>query len=176
MLWEATCCTFQYRLSFQKVRSSDEFTFCLLLILLRLEIEFLKKTERPRLTQAIADARDKGDLSENAEYDAAKEEQGMVEDRINQLEHIAATARLIDTSKVDTGKVTILSKVKVMNHNIGKESTFQIVSEKEANLKLGKISIKSAVGAGLLGKALGETVEIQVPAGLMKMEILDISF
>jgi transcription elongation factor GreA len=143
---------------------------------LRAEIEFLKKTERPRLTQAIADARDKGDLSENAEYDAAKEEQGMVEDRINQLEHIAATARLIDTSKVDTGKVTILSKVKVMNHNIGKESTFQIVSEKEANLKLGKISIKSAVGAGLLGKALGETVEIQVPAGLMKMEILDISF
>jgi len=142
---------------------------------LRAELEVLKLEDRPRIIQAIADARDKGDLSENAEYDAAKEEQGHIEDKINQLQHILATARLIDTSKVDTSKATILSKVKVMNHHVGKESVLQLVSGAEADLKQGKISVKSAIGSGLLGKRIGDIVEIEVPVGLIKMEILDIT-
>ncbi len=142
---------------------------------LRQEVEQLKNVDRPRIIQAIADARDKGDLSENAEYDAAKEEQGHIEDKINQLDHILATARLIDTSKVDTSKATVLSKVKVLNHHVGKESILQLVSPTEANLKQGKISIQSAIGKGLLGREKGEIVEIEVPVGKIKIEILDIS-
>ena len=142
---------------------------------LRDELDHLKNVERLKASQAIAEARDKGDLSENAEYDAAKEAQGHLEDKIAQLEHIVANARVIDASQINTDKASILCKVKVKNHNVGKEAVYQLVSEKEANLKENKISIKSAIGAGLLGHAKGEIVEIQVPAGVVKLEILDIS-
>lgn len=138
------------------------------------ELHFLKTEERTRITQAIAEARDKGDLSENAEYDAAKEAQGHLEDKIRQMETLIANARVIDSSQLDTSKVSILCKVKVLNHNVGKEAVYQLVSETEANLKENKISVKSAIGAGLLGKAKGEVVEIAVPAGKVKLEILDI--
>ena len=138
------------------------------------ELHFLKTEERPRITQAIAEARDKGDLSENAEYDAAKEAQGHLEDKIRQMETLIANARVIDSSQLDTSKVSILCKVKVLNHNVGKEAVYQLVNETEANLKENKISIKSAIGAGLLGKAKGEVVQITVPAGTVKLEILDI--
>lgn len=139
------------------------------------ELHFLKTEERTRITQAIAEARDKGDLSENAEYDAAKEAQGHLEDKIRQMETLIANARVIDSSQLDTSKVSILCKVKVMNHNVGKEAVYQLVSETEANLKENKISVKSAIGAGLLGKAKGEVIEISVPAGTVKLEILDIT-
>jgi transcription elongation factor GreA len=138
------------------------------------ELHFLKTEERTRITQAIAEARDKGDLSENAEYDAAKEAQGHLEDKIRQMETLIANARVIDSSQLDTSKVSILCKVKVLNHNVGKEAVYQLVSETEANLKENKISIKSAIGAGLLGKSKGEVVQITVPAGIVKLEILDI--
>jgi len=142
---------------------------------LKNELHFLKTEERTRITQAIAEARDKGDLSENAEYDAAKEAQGHLEDKIRQMESLLANSRVIDSSQIDTSKVSILCRVKVMNHNVGKEAVYQLVSEKEANLKENKISVKSAIGAGLLGRAKGDTVEITVPAGKVKLEILDIS-
>ncbi|MBL7811731.1 MAG: transcription elongation factor GreA [Bacteroidetes bacterium] len=141
---------------------------------LKKEVQQLKTEERTRITQAIAEARDKGDLSENAEYDAAKEAQGHLEARIMQLDSLLANARLIDTSQIDTSKVSVLCRVKVKNHNVGKEASYQLVSEKEANLKENKISIKSAIGAGLLGKSVGDVVEIQVPAGIVKLEILEI--
>jgi transcription elongation factor GreA len=139
------------------------------------ELNQLKSVERPSISAQIAEARDKGDLSENAEYDAAKEAQGHLEDKIAQMEHLIANARVIDSSMLNTDKVSILCKVKVKNHNVGKEAVYQLVSEKEANLKENKISIKSAIGAGLLGKVKGDIVEISVPAGLVKLEILDIS-
>lgn len=142
---------------------------------LKTELHFLKAEERPRITQAIAEARDKGDLSENAEYDAAKEAQGHLEDKIRVMESLVANARLIDSSKLDLSKASILCKVTVLNHNAKKEATYQLVSESEANLKENKISIKSAIGAGLLSKSVGDIVEIQVPAGTVKMEILEIS-
>ncbi len=139
------------------------------------ELHFMKHEERPRITQAIAEARDKGDLSENAEYDAAKEAQGILESKINQLEHMIANARVLDSSMLDTSKVSILCKVKVKNHNVGKEDEYMIVSETEANLKENKISIKSAIAQGLMGKAVGDVVSINVPAGVVKLEILDIT-
>lgn len=142
---------------------------------IKAELHFLKSEERPRITQAIAEARDKGDLSENAEYDAAKEAQGHLEDKINQMESLIANARIIDSSQIDTSRVSILCKVKVKNHNVGKEAEYMLVSEKEANLKENKISVKSAIGAGLLGREKGELVEIPVPAGIVKLEILDIN-
>lgn len=141
---------------------------------LKEELHQLKHVERPRIIQAIAEARDKGDLSENAEYDAAKEAQGHLEDRIAQMDSLLANARVIDATQLDTSKVSILCKVRVKNHNVGKEAVYMLVSEKEANLKENKISIKSAIGAGLLGHAVGEIVEIQVPAGVVKLEILEI--
>ncbi len=142
---------------------------------LKAELHELKHVERPKVIQAIAEARDKGDLSENAEYDAAKEAQGHLEDKIAQIEHLVANARVIDSSMLNTDKVSILCKVKVKNHNVGKEAVYQLVSEKEANLKENKISIKSAIGAGLLGKVKGDIVEISVPAGIVKLEVIDIS-
>ena len=142
---------------------------------LQQELHQLKTVERRTITQAIAEARDKGDLSENAEYDAAKEAQGHLEDRIRQLQTLVATARIIDPAQIDIKKVSILTRVRVKNHNVGKEAEYQLVSEKEANLKEGRISINSAIGAGLLGKGKGDIVEITVPAGKVKMEILDIS-
>jgi transcription elongation factor GreA len=141
---------------------------------IKAELSELKHIERPKIIQAIAEARDKGDLSENAEYDAAKEAQGHLEDKIAQIENLRANSRVIDSSMLNTEKVSILCKVKVKNHNVGKDAVYQLVSEKEANIKENRISVKSAIGSGLLGKAKGDVVEIQVPAGIVKLEVLDI--
>src|SRR5687767_9442784 len=132
------------------------------------ELQHMKSVDRPAASRAIAEAREKGDLKENAEYDAAKEAQGMLESKILQLEAQIASARIVDESTIDTSKVTILTKVKVINLNTKKEVTYQIVSEKEADLKAGKISITSPIGKGLLGKKVGDTAEVQAPAGVIK--------
>ena len=142
---------------------------------LREELNHLKDVERPKASQAIAEARDKGDLSENAEYDAAKEAQGLLEMRIAKLEDLVANARLLDSSRVDTSKVMVLSTVKLKNQANGMEMQYTLVSESEADLKAGKISVGSPIGKGLLGKKVGEVAEIQVPNGLMKLEVLNIS-
>ena len=139
------------------------------------ELEHLKFVERPNISQQIADARDKGDLSENAEYDAAKEAQGMLEMKIAKLEEMYAGARIIDESQLDTDKVLALSIVKIRNLNTKAEMTFTLVAETEADIKAGKISVNSPIGTGLLGKKVGDVAEINVPAGLVKFEILDIS-
>ncbi|MBI1185115.1 transcription elongation factor GreA [bacterium] len=139
------------------------------------ELKFLKSVERPRLSNAIAEAREKGDLSENAEYDAAKEEQGLLEAQIAKLENTIGNSRILDESQIDTSKVTALCKVKVKNLKINKEVTYQLVSEKEANIKEGKISVLSPIGKGLLGKVIGDVVEIAVPAGTVKFEVMNIS-
>jgi len=142
---------------------------------LKNEIEHLQKVQRPAISAQIAEARDKGDLSENAEYDAAKEAQGLLEAKIAKLNEMFANARVIDESKLDISKVNLLSKVKVKNLNANREMEYMIVSEKEADIKQGKISSKSAIGAGLIGKVAGDVVEIKVPAGLVKLEIISIS-
>jgi len=142
---------------------------------LKAELDHLKKVERPGVSQQIADARDKGDLSENAEYDAAKEAQGLLEMKIAQMEQLVAHARVIDESKIDTSKVLILSKVKVKNISNKMEMEYTLVSEEEANLKEKKISVSSPIGKGLLGKVVGDVAEIKVPAGLLKLEIVNIS-
>lgn len=142
---------------------------------LKKELEHLKKVERPYISKQIAEARDKGDLSENAEYDAAKDAQGLLEAKIAQLENLVAISRIIDESKLDNSKVSLLSKVTVKNLKINKEMVYTIVPEQEANLKEGKISLKSAIGAGLLGKKVGDTVEIAVPAGIVPLEVIEIS-
>ncbi len=142
---------------------------------LKKEIEHLKTKERPSISKQIAEARDKGDLSENAEYDAAKEAQGLLEAKIAKLETILASSRIMDTSKVDSSKVNILSTVKCMNLKIKKEVSFTIVSEKEANIKQNKISSSSPIGKSLLGKKVGHKVEVRVPAGIINFEILEIS-
>jgi transcription elongation factor GreA len=141
---------------------------------LKQELEHLRKVERPAISKQIGEARDKGDLSENAEYDAAKEAQGLLELKISKMQTTLANCRIIDESKLDTDKVTILSKVKVKNVNMNREMEYTLVSEKEANLKELKISVKSAIGTGLLGKKIGDIAEIKVPAGLITLEILDI--
>jgi len=142
---------------------------------LKAELEHLKKVERPSVSQQIADARDKGDLSENAEYDAAKEAQGLLEMKIAQMEEIVAHARVIDESKIDNSKVLILSKVKVKNIVNKIEMEYTLVSEEEANLKEKKISVSSPIGKGLLGKEVGDVAAIKVPAGLLKLEVINIS-
>ena len=142
---------------------------------LKAELDHLKKVERPGVSQQIADARDKGDLSENAEYDAAKEAQGLLEMKIAQMEQLVAHARVIDESKIDTSKVLILSKVKVKNISNKIEMEYTLVSEEEANLKEKKISVSSPIGKGLLGKVVGDVAEIKVPAGVLKLEIVNIS-
>ena len=138
------------------------------------EINLLKNVERPRISQMISEARDKGDLSENAEYDAAKDAQGMLELKIQKLEDLIASARVVDESKLDNSKVLILSKVKIKNLGSKQELVYTLVSEKEADLKSGKISVSSPIGKGLLGKGVGEIAEIQVPSGKMQFKILDI--
>lgn len=140
------------------------------------ELSHLKKVERPRISEQIAEARDKGDLSENAEYDAAKEAQGLLEMKISKLEETVANARVLDSSKLDTDKVMVLSKVKLKNVSTGAEMSYTLVSESESDLRSGKISINSPIGKGLMGKHKGEVAEIQVPSGKMQFEILDISF
>ncbi len=139
------------------------------------ELEHLRSVERPAASRAIAEARDKGDLSENAEYDAAKEAQGMLEMRISQLEGMLASARLLDRSKVGTDTVQILNRVRLMNHNTRKEVVYTLVPEKEANLKEGKLATTTPIAAALLGHKKGDTVEVTVPAGVMKLEILEIT-
>ncbi len=142
---------------------------------LKEELNFLRDIERPRISQAIADARDKGDLSENAEYHAAKEAQGLLAARISQMENQLANMRVIDETKLDNSKVMILSKVKVKNLKTNTELVYTMVSENEADLKTGKISIKSPIGSALMGKELGNVVDVVVPAGTIQLEILDIS-
>lgn len=139
------------------------------------ELQHMKAVERPAASRAIAEAREKGDLKENAEYDAAKESQGLLEAKIALLEGQIASARIIDETSIDTSKVSILTKVKVLNLGTKKEMTYKIVSEKEADLKAGKISITSPIGKGLLGKKVGDVAEVQAPAGVIKFKIEDIS-
>ena len=138
---------------------------------MRAELQHMKGIERPAASRAIGEAREKGDLKENAEYDAAKETQGMLEAKIKQLEGIIATARIVDESTIDTSKVSILTKVSLTNLTTKKKVTYQIVSEKEADLKQSKISASSPIGKGLLGKAVGDIAEIQAPAGLIKLKV-----
>jgi transcription elongation factor GreA len=142
---------------------------------LREELQHMKGIERPAASRAIAEAREKGDLKENAEYDAAKEAQGMLEARIKQLEGAIANAKIVDTNSIDTSKVTILTKVTITNMATKKTVTYQIVGEKEADLKLGKISAGSPIGKGLMGKVKGEVAEIQAPNGVMKFRVDEIT-
>jgi transcription elongation factor GreA len=139
------------------------------------ELHEMKTIERPAASKAIAEAREKGDLKENAEYDAAKEAQGILEAKIKYLEGVIATARILDESNIDASRVSILTKVTVTNMNTNKSVTYQIVSEKEASLKDGKISVTSPIGKGLLGKVVGEIAEVNVPAGVLKFKIEKIS-
>tara|TARA_B100000161_G_scaffold12670_1_gene7845 strand:- start:23798 stop:24268 length:471 start_codon:yes stop_codon:yes gene_type:complete len=142
---------------------------------LRDELNQLKDVERPLASKAIAEARDKGDLSENAEYDAAKEAQGLLELKISKLEETLANARLIDESQLDSSKILVLSKVKIKNLMNNMELEYQLVAESEANLREGKISVNSPIGKGLLGKTKGDIAEISVPNGVIKFEIISIS-
>jgi transcription elongation factor GreA len=139
------------------------------------ELHRLKTVERPAASAAIAEAREKGDLKENAEYDAAKEAQGHLEAKINTLEGAVANARILDASTIDTSRVSILTKVTLTNLITQKKVTYQIVSESEADLKAGKISVTSPIGKGLLGKIVGDIAEVSVPAGILKFKLEDIS-
>jgi transcription elongation factor GreA len=139
------------------------------------QLDDLKTRGRTEAAKAIAEAREKGDLSENAEYDAAKDAQGLLELKINQLETVMATARVLDTSQLDNSEVRVLSKVRIMNLKMKKEFTYQLVAESEANLKEKKISIGSPIGEGLLGKKVGDVTEITTPGGMLKFEILEIT-
>lgn len=139
------------------------------------ELEQLKNVERPKISAQIAEARDKGDLSENAEYDAAKEAQGLLELKISKLETVIASARVIDESQLDTSKALILSKVKIKNLANGAIMEYTLVSEKEADLKQKKISVDSPIGEGLLGKSVGEIAQVKVPTGLIDFEIIEIT-
>jgi len=142
---------------------------------LKEELEHLEHVERPRVSNAIAEARDKGDLSENAEYHAAKEEQSLLEFKIAQLKNVVANARVIDESQLDTSKVLALSTVKIKNTANKMEFTYTLVADSESDFKAGKISVNSPIGKGLLGKSVGETAEIQAPNGIMTFEILEIT-
>ena len=142
---------------------------------LKAELDQLRDVERPRASQAIAEARDKGDLSENAEYDAAKEAQGLLELKIAKLEELVANARVIDESQLDTSKVLILFTVKLKNKANNAVMTYTLVAESEADLKSGKISVSSPIGRGLLGKSVGDIAEIKVPNGTLQMEIIEIT-
>ena len=142
---------------------------------LRDELNQLKDVERPKASQAIAEARDKGGVSENAEYDAAKEAQGLLELRIAKLEETVSNARIINEAELDTSKALVLSTVEVKNQANGMKMTYTLVAQSEADLKTGKISVDSPIGKGLLGKTVGETAEIQVPNGTITLEVLNIS-
>ena len=142
---------------------------------MKTDLQRMKGVDRPAASRAIAEAREKGDLKENAEYDAAKEAQGLLEAKIAALEGSMAIIRVIDESTIDTSKVSILTKVKLTNLNTKKQVVYKIVSEKEADLKAGKISITSPIGKGLLGKIVGDTAEVQAPAGMLKFKIEEIT-
>ena len=139
------------------------------------ELHQMITIERPAISAAIAEARDKGDLSENAEYDAAKEAQGLLEAKIAKLQALIANARLLDETKIDTSKVLLLSKVEFINLALKKTMTYELVPESEANIKVGKLSISSPIAKGLLGKKVGDIAEIEVPAGTMKLQITKIT-
>ncbi|MFP4448955.1 MAG: transcription elongation factor GreA [Bacteroidota bacterium] len=139
------------------------------------ELKQLETVERPKISKQIAEARDKGDLSENAEYDAAKDAQGMLEMRIQKLKDTIANSRILDQSKIDTDTVQIMNKVRIKNKKNGAEMEYTIVSESEANLKEGKISVNSPIAQGLLGTKVGDEVEIEVPSGKIPFKVLDIS-
>lgn len=142
---------------------------------LKKELEHLESVERPRVTQDIADARDKGDLSENAEYHAAKEEQSHLEFKIAKMKNVFSNARVLDDSQLDMSKVLVLSKVKIRNTTNKMEFNYTLVADSESDLKTGKISVNSPIGKGLLGTKVGDVAEIQVPNGIMKFEIIEIS-
>jgi len=142
---------------------------------MKTELQRMKAVERPAASRAIAEAREKGDLKENAEYDAAKESQGILEAKIAAMEGALANVRVIDESTIDTSKVSILTKVTLTNLGTKKQVTYQVVSEKEADLKAGKISITSPIGKGLMGKVVGDVAEVQAPAGVLKFRIEKIS-
>jgi transcription elongation factor GreA len=142
---------------------------------LKAELQRMKTVDRPAASKAIAEAREKGDLKENAEYDAAKEAQGLLEARLKKMESDLANVRIVDTTTIDTSKVSILTKVALTNLGTKKQVSYQIVSEKEADLKLGKISVTSPIGKSLLGKVVGDVVDVQVPAGVLKLKVESIS-
>ncbi|PRY42888.1 transcription elongation factor GreA [Spirosoma oryzae] len=142
---------------------------------LKTELNELKTKGRAAIAHQIAEARDKGDLSENAEYDAAKDAQGLHELKISKLEEVVANARILDESTIDTSQVSVLSKVKIRNKKNGAEMTYTLVSEEEADLKTGRISVSSPIGKGLLGKRVGDMAEIKVPAGMLEFDVIDIS-
>lgn len=142
---------------------------------LKNELQRMKSVDRPAASKAIAEAKEKGDLRENAEYDAAKEAQGLLEAKIAQMEGTLANTRILDETSIDTSKVSILTRVQMVNLNTKKQVTYQIVSENEADLKQGKISVTSPIGKGLLGKKIGEVAEVQAPAGVIKFQIENIS-
>ena len=142
---------------------------------LKNELYNMKTVQRPSISEQIAEARDKGDLSENAEYDAAKEAQGLLEMKISKFENIIANARLIDETHIDNSKVFILSNVKIKNIANGMEMNYILVAENEADIKLKKISVDSPIGKGLLGKKVGDTADVQTPGGILRFEILNIS-
>jgi transcription elongation factor GreA len=142
---------------------------------MKAELQRLKTVDRPAASRAIAEAREKGDLKENAEYDAAKEAQGILEARIKKFESDLANCRILDADNIDTSKVSILTRVKITNLATKKSMSYQIVSEKEADLKLGKISVTSPIGKGLLGKKVGDVAEVTTPAGIITFQVEDIS-
>lgn len=142
---------------------------------LREELNYLKDVERPKASNAIGEARDKGDLSENAEYDAAKEAQALLELRISRMEETVANARIIDETQFDNSKILIHSNVVIKNQANGKEMSYKLVAQSEADLRTGKISVDSPIGKGLLGKEVGDVAEIQVPNGIVKFEVIEIS-
>jgi transcription elongation factor GreA len=142
---------------------------------MKLELQRLKTVERPAASRAIAEAREKGDLKENAEYDAAKESQGILEAKIQKMESDIASARILDTDNIDTSKVSILTRVTITNTSTKKTVTYQLVSEQEADLKSGKISITSPIGKGLMGKKVGEVAEVQAPNGVLKFKVDEIT-
>ena len=143
--------------------------------IMKAELQHLKSVERPAASRAIAEAREKGDLKENAEYDAAKEAQGHLEAKIKKMESDLANARILETSDIDISKVSILTRVTLTNLNTKKSVTYQLVSEKEADLKSGKISVTSPIGKGLLGKHIGDVAEVQAPAGTLKFQVDNIT-
>lgn len=142
---------------------------------LKEELVHMESIQRPEISRQIAEARDKGDLSENAEYDAAKEAQGMLEGKIAQLKSLIATARVIDESAISTDEIQIMNKVTIKNLKTKKDMTYMLVSESEADLKSGKIAVNTPIAQGLLGKKVGDKVDIQVPSGMLSFEVLDIS-
>jgi transcription elongation factor GreA len=139
------------------------------------ELHYLKTVERPSISKQIAEAREKGDLSENAEYDAAKDAQGLLELKIRKLEEMLSNARILDESKIDVSKITVLTTVKLQNLNNNQQVLYTLVAEKEADFKAGKISVTSPIGKGLLGKTVGEIAEIDVPSGKLRFKILEIT-